>query len=80
MADLKAVGSAERSLSLVAVLEKIRPGVFREVLKEALAMTSRGHHVFLVVDEVQVNFADGEKLYQEARQAGVIFFKDAVIS
>lgn len=80
VADLKAVGSAERSLSLVAVLEKIRPGVFREVLKEALAMTSRGHHVFLVVDEVQVNFADGEKLYQEARQAGVIFFKDAVIS
>lgn len=80
VAEFKAAGEAERPLTLWLVLEKIRPGVFREIVKESLAVTSRGHQVFLVVDEVQVSFPDGEELYQEARHAGVIFLKDTVVS
>lgn len=78
-AALKAIGDAEQPLTMVLKLEKIRPGDFREIVHESVELTSRGHQIYLVVDEVQVGFPGGEELYQEARQAGVIFLKDTVV-
>ncbi|MGE5544367.1 MAG: 4Fe-4S dicluster domain-containing protein [Bacillota bacterium] len=79
-AAIRAAGGADQPLTMVLVLEKIRPGDFRDLIHQVLDLTSRGHQVYLVADEVQVGFPDGEELYQTARQAGVIFLKDTVVS
>lgn len=79
-AAIKAAGDAEHPLTMVISLEKIRPGDFRKIVDESLALTSQGHQVYLVVDEVQVGFPGGEELCQQAREAGVIFLKDTVLS
>lgn len=79
-ASIKAAGEAENPLTMVLALEKVRPGEFQEIVHQALMLSSKGHQVYLVVDDVQVSFPGGEELCQEARQAGVIFLKDTVLS
>ncbi len=77
---VRSAGKAEKPLTMVLALKKVRPGDFRENVHQALALNSQGHQIYLVVDEVQVSFPGGEELCQEARQAGVIFLKDTVLS
>jgi len=75
--DFKENRMREQPSAQVLILKEVSPLVFREVVSEGLAAARDGHQVYLVVDEIQVGFADGEYLCQEAREAGVVFLKDA---
>ena len=78
--EMRMASEADHPLTLVVILEMTSPGVMREVLAESLVAVSRGHRVYLVVDEVQVSCPGGDELYQTARRHGVIFFKDATVN
>lgn len=80
VAAIKATEEADHLLTMVLALEKIRSADFRDIMHQVLKLTSRGHQIYLVADEIQVGFPDGEDLYQTARQAGVVFLKDTEIS
>lgn len=78
-AAFRTIEEADQPLTIVMVVDGVRPGVFREIAERALTLARRGHRVFLIVDEVQVGFPDGEEIYQEARRAGVVFLKDTAV-
>ncbi len=61
----------------VIILNKCPTGVFRDIILEAAKAASSGQHIYILADEIQVGFPGGEELYQAARDAGVVFFRDA---
>ncbi len=76
---IRSIEEVEHPLTIVMVVEGVRPGAYREIVEGALTLSLRGHRVYLIVDEVQVGFPGGEEIYQEARQAGIVFLKDTVV-
>jgi len=76
---IRSIEEVEHPLTIVMVVEGVRPGAYREIVEGALTLSRRGHRVYIIVDEVQVGFPGGEEIYQEAREAGVIFLKDTVV-
>ncbi|MGE5397257.1 MAG: 4Fe-4S binding protein [Chitinophagales bacterium] len=65
--------------SVLIAVEDVNPADFKQILLGALEAMARGFQIIIAADEVQVAYPEGEVLYQEARDAGVLFFKDVEI-
>jgi NAD-dependent dihydropyrimidine dehydrogenase PreA subunit len=63
--------------NIVILLNRLSAGGFRAALNKIMGGVLKGHRIYVITDEVQVSEYGGEELYQRARDAGVIFFKDA---